>query len=254
MDRAGDPGWLRVYLNIPTVTRIFITATILVTLASHFELVSPYDLYLNPALILERHQYWRILTSFLFAGPITFGTVFNLLFMYRYSRILEEHYVQRTSEYCVMVIFLTTVVFILSARFTDMIFLNNSFTHAILYIWCRRNPMTRVAILGLFTFHAHFVPFVLLGLTILTGGPLSSDVVSIAAGHTYYFLEDVFPRQRGGFRILKIPQFLRTLFEAEPMYSEPGPNENIEEQDPNNNLIDGRLAPDVGPLLEENGL
>lgn len=30
----------------------------------------------------------------------------------------------------------------------------------------------------------------------------------IAVGHVYYFLEDVFPQQRGGFRILKTPRFL----------------------------------------------
>lgn len=30
----------------------------------------------------------------------------------------------------------------------------------------------------------------------------------IAAGHIYYFLEDVFPQQPGGFKILKTPRFL----------------------------------------------
>ena len=30
----------------------------------------------------------------------------------------------------------------------------------------------------------------------------------IAVGHIYYFLEDVFPQQPGGFRILKTPQFM----------------------------------------------
>ena len=33
----------------------------------------------------------------------------------------------------------------------------------------------------------------------------------IAAGHVYYFLEDVFPQQPGGFRILKTPRFLYVL-------------------------------------------
>ncbi|CAL8088520.1 unnamed protein product [Orchesella dallaii] len=258
MERAGEAGWVRMYTNIPMVTRIFTTASVLVTLASHFEFVSPFDLYLNPYVILHRHQYWRILTAFLFAGQISFGTVFNLVFMYRYSRILEEHSFQRTSDYCVMVIFLIVVVFGLSAAFTDLIFLNNAFTHAILYIWCRRNPMTRVVILGVMSFSANFVPFVLFGLTLLTGGPMSSDLVSIAAGHAYYFLEDVFPQQEGGFRILKTPNFLRVLFENEVEPSQPQQNiaeENIEGQDVNNNnLIDGRLAPDMHPLLAENGL
>ena len=36
----------------------------------------------------------------------------------------------------------------------------------------------------------------------------------IAVGHIYYFLEDVFPQQRGGFRILKTPRFLTYLLEG----------------------------------------
>lgn len=29
--------------------------------------------------------------------------------------------------------------------------------------------------------------------------------IGIAVGHVYYFLEDVFPEQQGGFKILKTP-------------------------------------------------
>lgn len=32
----------------------------------------------------------------------------------------------------------------------------------------------------------------------------------------YYFLEDVFPEQRGGFRILKTPLFLKRLLDEAP--------------------------------------
>ena len=32
----------------------------------------------------------------------------------------------------------------------------------------------------------------------------------MAVGHCYYFMEDIFPQQPGGWRILKTPQFLRS--------------------------------------------
>ncbi len=35
-----------------------------------------------------------------------------------------------------------------------------------------------------------------------------SLVAGIAIGHVYYFLEDVFPEQPGGFRILRTPKFM----------------------------------------------
>lgn len=55
---------------------------------------------------------------------------------------------------------------------------------------------------------ADVVPVMLFGLSILTGGGVSTDIIAITAGHVYYFLEDVFPRQPRGFRILRTPQFL----------------------------------------------
>lgn len=33
----------------------------------------------------------------------------------------------------------------------------------------------------------------------------------------YYFLEDVFPRQEGGFRILETPRFLKWAFDPPPL-------------------------------------
>ena len=33
----------------------------------------------------------------------------------------------------------------------------------------------------------------------------------MAVGHCYYFMEDIFPQQPGGWRILKTPQFLRSI-------------------------------------------
>ncbi len=33
-------------------------------------------------------------------------------------------------------------------------------------------------------------------------------MIGIAVGHTYYYLEDVFPNQSGGFRILKTPKIM----------------------------------------------
>ena len=38
----------------------------------------------------------------------------------------------------------------------------------------------------------------------------------MAVGHLYYFLEDVFPQQPGGWRILKTPMALRLLCDPAP--------------------------------------
>ena len=38
----------------------------------------------------------------------------------------------------------------------------------------------------------------------------------MAVGHTYYYLEDIFPNQPGGFKILKTPQILKVLCDESP--------------------------------------
>jgi len=57
-------------------------------------------------------------------------------------------------------------------------------------------------------FQAPYLPWVLLGFSVLLGNAIWVDLVGMAVGHTYYFVEDVFPNQRGGFRLLNTPQVL----------------------------------------------
>jgi Derlin-2/3 len=49
---------------------------------------------------------------------------------------------------------------------------------------------------------------VLLGFSVLLGNAIWVDLMGMAVGHVYYFFEDVFPQQRGGFRILRTPHLL----------------------------------------------
>lgn len=48
----------------------------------------------------------------------------------------------------------------------------------------------------------------LVAFSVLLGNAVYVDLMGIAVGHAYYFLEDVFPNVMGGFKILKTPQFL----------------------------------------------
>uniref|UniRef100_A0A8C2X9Z4 Derlin n=1 Tax=Cyclopterus lumpus TaxID=8103 RepID=A0A8C2X9Z4_CYCLU len=78
------------YFHIPAVTRAYTTACVLTTAAVQLEVVAPFQLYFNPDLIIRRYQIWRLITSFLFFGSLGFSFVFNIIFLYRYCRMLEE--------------------------------------------------------------------------------------------------------------------------------------------------------------------
>ena len=81
----------------------------------------------------------------------------------------------------------------------------------LVYVWARRNPMVRMNFFGLLTFQAPYLPWVLLGFSLLLGNSVSVDLLGMAVGHIYYFLEDVFPNQPGGKRLLKTPIFLQVV-------------------------------------------
>ena len=84
-----------------------------------------------------------------------------------------------------------------------------AFTIMLVYVWARRNPMVRMNFFGLLTFQAPYLPWVLLGFSLLLGNSVSVDLLGMAVGHIYYFLEDVFPNQPGGKRLLQTPLMLR---------------------------------------------
>ncbi len=79
-------------------------------------------------------------------------------------------------------------------------------------MWSRRNPYVRMNFFGLLNFQAPYLPWVLLGFSLLLGNAILVDLMGIAVGHIYYFLEDVFPNQPGGFRVLETPRFMYIYF------------------------------------------
>ena len=44
------------------------------------------------------------------------------------------------------------------------------------------------------------MPYVITAFQFAMGGHILNDILGIACGHVYYYLEDVFPNVEGGFR------------------------------------------------------
>ena len=85
------------------------------------------------------------------------------------------------------------------------------------YVWARRNPHVRMSFLGLFSFHAPYLPWVLLSFSVLLGNSATIDLIGIVVGHVYYFLEDVYPMIADirGWRVrrwLAAPMLLKMMF------------------------------------------
>ena len=56
-----------------------------------------------------------------------------------------------------------------------------------------------------------YLPWVLLGYTVITGGSIVSELLGLASGHLYIILKDIVPNSHG-YNLLRTPQFLYFLF------------------------------------------
>ena len=187
------------FYSVPPITRSYVAGAILVTASCSLELVSPFSLYFNMQLVFEKLQLWRLFTNFFFFGALGVDFLFHMFFLARYCRLLEEgSFRGRTSDLVLMLFFGGMLMCLASVFISAPPFLGSSLAFMMVYVWARRNDDVRMSFLGLFTFRAPFLPWVLLGFSVLLGNSPSVDLMGIAVGHLYYFLDDVFPLTRGG--------------------------------------------------------
>mmetsp|Transcript_1054 Transcript_1054/g.2628 ORF Transcript_1054/g.2628 Transcript_1054/m.2628 type:complete len:241 (-) Transcript_1054:415-1137(-) len=215
---AGDGGvnpmsW---YMDIPVVSRVYLTGAFLTTFACAVDIVTPLSLYFSWDLIWQEGQVWRLITSYLFFGVFSIDFLFHMYFLVRFSRLLEEgDFRGRTSNFVWMLMF-GVVAMTLVASYIGVLFLGNALTFMMIYVWGRRNEDVKMSLLGFFTFHAPYLPWVMLTFSALVGNSLTIDLIGIVVGHSYYFLEYVYPvlaRARGWplERIMEPPRLLHWL-------------------------------------------
>jgi Derlin-2/3 len=107
--------------------------------------------------------------------------------------LLEEgDFRGRTANFVLMLIF-GVVSMTLVASYVGVHFLGSALTFMMVYVWGRRNPDVKMSFLGFFTFNAPYVPWVMLGFSVLLGNSVTIDLIGIVVGHMYYFLEYVYP-------------------------------------------------------------
>lgn len=103
---------------------------------------------------------------------------------------------------------------LLVAPLIRLTFLGSSLSFMLVYVWSRRNRHAQMNFLGLLVFTAPYLPWMLLTFSVLLEGHVAVDLLGIAVGHIYYFLEDVYPLMTNPpIRLLKTPLFIRLMFD-----------------------------------------
>jgi hypothetical protein len=91
-----------------------------------------------------------------------------------------------------------------------MPFLGHPLSSTLVYIWARRNPDTRLSFLGLLVFTAPYLPWVLMGFSLVLHGTIPKDeIMGVVIGHVWYFFSDVYPPLHNGSRPFDPPMWWR---------------------------------------------
>jgi Derlin-2/3 len=218
--------------DIPIISRLYFTGAFLTTAGVSLDIISPFSLYFNFDLIFFQGQIWRLVTTYLFFGMFSVDFLFHMYFLVRYCRMLEEgDFRGKTAHFVLMIAFgvgfMTAV-----APFVSVHFLGSSLTFMMVYVWGRRNEDMRMSFLGFFTFNAPYLPWVMLMFSVLLGNAVTIDAIGILVGHTYYFLEYVYPKVaeiRGWRRkrILEPPRVLHWICGTLPLDDNDDVNANV---------------------------
>lgn len=199
------------YKSLPIITRFYITLSFFTTAACALEIITPFNVYFNAHLIFKKGEIWRLFTNFFFFGNLGLDFVFHMFFLVKYCKSLEEgSFRNRSADFLWMLLFGGSLLTVM-APLASIEFLGSSLTFMMVYVWGRRHPYVTLSFLGIFTFTAPYLPWVLLGFSLMLGSSPKVDLLGMVAGHAYYYLEDVYPRITGR-RPLKTPGFIQALF------------------------------------------
>ena len=199
------------YRQMPVVTRSYLTLSFLTTAGCALELISPFSVYYNSNLIFRKGEVWRLATNFFFFGSLGMDFVFHMFFLSRYCRLLEEGTFRgRSGDFFWMLLFGAASLNAV-APFVNIQFLGSSLTFMMVYVWGRRNKNVNMSFLGLFAFTAPYLPWVLLAFSAALGSSPTTDLLGVASGHAFYFLNDVYPTMTDR-RPLRTPRVIKRAF------------------------------------------
>lgn len=132
--------------------------------------------------VFHKSQYWRLLTTFIYFGPLSLNLLFHIFFIQRYARMLEES-ATSVAHFSWLLAYAATTLLAIAPMFSQA-FLGTTLSSTLVYIWSRRNPDTRLSFLGLLTFKAPFLPWVLIAFNVVLHGHWPKDeLCGIVVGH-----------------------------------------------------------------------
>ena len=108
--------------------------------------------------------------------------VFHMFFLVKYAKALEEASFRGRAADFLWMLLLGGAALAAAAPLAGVQFLGSSLAFMMVYVWSRRNRHVSLSFLGILTFTAPYLPWVLLALSSLLRSSAAVDVLGMGAG------------------------------------------------------------------------
>ncbi|KAH3907691.1 derlin [Parastagonospora nodorum] len=205
------------FYEMPVCTRWWMTAALSASVLVQCRILSPFQLFYSVRTVFFKSQYWRLVTTFFYFGPLSLDLLYHIFFLQRYSRLLEESSGRSPAHFSWLLTFASTLLLCIAPMFS-MAFLGSALSSTLIYIWSRKNPDTLLSFLGLLVFKAPYLPWVLLCFSLIMHGTVPKDeMCGIVVGHIWYYFNDIYPPLHEGHSPLDPPSWWIRLIEGRPV-------------------------------------
>eukprot|EP01054_Gregarina_sp_Poly1_P001740 Gregarina_sp_Poly_1__1739@NODE_1448_length_4128_cov_67_748092_g960_i0_p3_GENE_NODE_1448_length_4128_cov_67_748092_g960_i0NODE_1448_length_4128_cov_67_748092_g960_i0_p3_ORF_typecomplete_len221_score19_98DER1/PF04511_15/1_5e54Rhomboid/PF01694_22/8_3e03Rhomboid/PF01694_22/2_6e05PqiA/PF04403_13/6_4e03PqiA/PF04403_13/0_14_NODE_1448_length_4128_cov_67_748092_g960_i0102764 len=206
--------------GIPPVTRCILAASVILMALTSLDIITTFSLYFSVKRIVLHKEIWRIFTSVLYFGDLSFHFLWEFYMTLVYcGKLEEESYDLRKADFAWIVfcaIFLICVFASLSPR---SLFLSGALISSLTYLWGRKNPHARMLIV-FFSVSAPYLPWTLAAISFVAGFQIIDHLIGIVVGHILFFFDDVFPLMpiSKGARPLQAPHLLKRILEPQTLH------------------------------------
>jgi len=132
----------------------------------------------------------------------------------------ETFFKNRYPDFACMVAFLMFATMVFSWIYGSHFIMHEPFIFAMMYVWCKLEPEVMVQLYFIPVQSAN-LPWVLMLLSVITGGDPFKDLIGIASGHLYIYLTLVLPNTHG-YNLLKTPRLFHKLIDMMEKYANGG--------------------------------
>lgn len=199
--------------QLPTITKVWFCAALIMTAAVSFNLVLPVQIaYLWPY-IWHKFEIWRFLTCFTFLGKFSLGFLFQVMMLVNFSwgyetkpfRVDGGHREGTSADYAFTLLFCAALHLVI-AYLINVPFLAQFLLYSITYIWSRKNPDEVVTLMFGIRCTGLYLPWYFMAFGVCLGHSLTSHLIGVFVGHIFYYVTQIKP-------MLNCPQFLHDIFD-----------------------------------------